>query len=200
MLNWIYVHHPTRELRYSNRSGSIEHTVGPWAWDIGPEDSGGNPGEKAGKVDSGGPNKGDNGGGITLSGTEGCLALETDKGWQLFWEDAEGEIPDPLSPQDETPKKRRKLQVSIERIFLEDAEDAGAGVKADDGKESSKDKEDGKGQVSGKVEVHNETGSKEEERRTEASLEVRTQKLTLDEDGGCGGKKKEEKTKYEYRS
>jgi hypothetical protein len=32
MLNWIYVDKETYELRYSNRSGSIEHHVGVWDW------------------------------------------------------------------------------------------------------------------------------------------------------------------------
>lgn len=32
VLNWIYVDKDTRELKYSNRSGSIEHIVGEWDW------------------------------------------------------------------------------------------------------------------------------------------------------------------------
>jgi hypothetical protein len=32
MLNWIYIDKETYELRYSNRSGSIEHHVGVWDW------------------------------------------------------------------------------------------------------------------------------------------------------------------------
>jgi len=32
MLNWVYVDKDTYELKYSNRSGSIEHIVGEWDW------------------------------------------------------------------------------------------------------------------------------------------------------------------------
>jgi hypothetical protein len=32
MLNWIYVDKETNELKYSNRTGSIAHIVGPWDW------------------------------------------------------------------------------------------------------------------------------------------------------------------------
>ena len=39
MLNWIYVDKNTYELKYSNRSGSIEHIVGEWDWTDEFEDS-----------------------------------------------------------------------------------------------------------------------------------------------------------------
>ncbi|KAI4254299.1 MAG: hypothetical protein L6R42_007252, partial [Xanthoria sp. 1 TBL-2021] len=113
----------------------------------------------------------------------------TDGGWQLFWEDAKGEIPNPDD------KKRRKLQVSIERVFAEDAQDAGAGVMAE--KKQDEKKESKGGVVKGGVEVRDETGEKKEDRRTETTLEVRTKKVTADETDGKG-KRKEEKTKYEY--
>ena len=32
MLNWIYMDKDTQELRYGNRTQSINHTVGPWDW------------------------------------------------------------------------------------------------------------------------------------------------------------------------
>ena len=32
MLNWVYCDKATYELKYSNRSGSIEHIVGEWDW------------------------------------------------------------------------------------------------------------------------------------------------------------------------
>ncbi|KAL8932568.1 MAG: hypothetical protein Q9211_006239, partial [Gyalolechia sp. 1 TL-2023] len=159
MLNWVYVSLPSRELRYGNRTASISHTVGPWAWDTG-EDMGT-------EVDD--SHAGDDGGGLTLGGTEGCVAVETGMGWQLFWEDAAGQIPEPDG------KKRRKLQVSIERVFVEDVESAGAGVKGDEkGKAKEEDrtgKENKVGNMKGTVEVHRETGQKKEERRTEATLE-----------------------------
>lgn len=31
-LGWIYVDQDTHELKYGNRSQSIEHVVGPWDW------------------------------------------------------------------------------------------------------------------------------------------------------------------------
>ncbi|KAL8825202.1 MAG: hypothetical protein Q9170_007888, partial [Blastenia crenularia] len=178
MLNWIYVALPSRNLRYGNRTASIAHIVGPWAWETGDEGS---------DVDD--SHAGDNGGGLTLEGKEGCVAVETDLGWQLFWEDAEGKIPDLEG------KKRRKLQVSVERIFMEDIENAGAGVKADEkGKAKDDDggiKEKKVGKMEGGAEVHGGKGQKKEERRTEATLEVRT-KTT--KEGKETGKRKEETT------
>lgn len=32
LLNWIYIDTKTMELKYGNRSTSIEHNVGPWDW------------------------------------------------------------------------------------------------------------------------------------------------------------------------
>lgn len=113
--------------------------------------------------------------------------METDGGWQLFWEDAKGEIPNADG------KKRRKLQVSVERVFVEDIQDAGAGVMEE--KKQDNKKETKGGVVKGGVDVRDETGEKEEDRRTETTLEVRTKKVTPDDKG----KKKEEKTKYVYR-
>ncbi|KAL9001876.1 MAG: hypothetical protein Q9188_005176 [Gyalolechia gomerana] len=185
MLNWIYVSLPSRELRYGNRTASISHTVGPWAWDTG-EDTG---------TDVDDSHAGDNGGGLTLGGSEGCVAVETGMGWQLFWEDADGKIPE------QDGKKRRKLQVSIERVFVEDVEDAGAGVKAGDEKGKAKDEgrrgeEKKVGKMQGGMEVYGEKGQKKEERRTEATLEVRTKTV---EEGKKTKEKREETTRYEYR-
>lgn len=121
MLNWIYVLLPTRELRYGNRTASIKHTVGPWAWDVGDDDA--SKGE--------GKCKDDNGGGLTLEGREGCVAVEVEEGgWQLFWEDEEGRIPGL--------EGKRRLQVSVERVFAEGVEDKG------DEKDRVKERERGK--------------------------------------------------------
>ncbi|KAL9596878.1 MAG: hypothetical protein Q9219_005504 [cf. Caloplaca sp. 3 TL-2023] len=187
MLNWIYVSLPSRELRYGNRTASIAHTVGPWAWDAGDD------GEEI--TDS---HAGDNGGGLTLEGKEGCVAVEMEMGWQLFWEDGEGKLPDLEG------KKTRKLQVSIERIFVEDVQDAGAGVTKEDRKGKGKGKGDDSvgeeekdgGKMRERVEVHEERGQKKGERKTEATLEVRTK--TVEEEKGTG-KKRQEETRYEYR-
>ncbi|KAL9628258.1 MAG: hypothetical protein Q9204_006000, partial [Flavoplaca sp. TL-2023a] len=102
-----------------------------------------------------------------------------------------GEIPNPQG------KKRRELQVSIERVFAEEAQDAGAGV-MEEKKKQDDEKEIKGGVVKGGVEVRDETGGKKEDRRTETTLEVRTKKVVADEKDG-EGKKKEEKTRYEYR-
>ncbi|KAL9581552.1 MAG: hypothetical protein Q9212_003838 [Teloschistes hypoglaucus] len=80
MLNWIFVDKRTRELRYSNRTGSLEHVVGSWGWDTEEE-----------------------GGGVTLDGEERGVAVETEDGWQLFWEYGDG---------------KKRLDVSIERVFV----------------------------------------------------------------------------------
>ncbi|KAL8740322.1 MAG: hypothetical protein Q9184_008507 [Pyrenodesmia sp. 2 TL-2023] len=181
MLNWIYVQLPSRELRYGNRTASIQHTVGPWAWDIGDDDASDEEKEE-------GKCKGDNGGGLTLEGREGCVAVEGVEeeggGWQLFWEDAEGKIPGLQEGG------RRRLRVSVERVFAEGVEDEI--VKGDEKDKTDRGEERGDGTVEGKVEVRGEEGKKREDRKTEATLEVRTKKV---EEGKGKGKKK---TRYEY--
>ena len=88
-LNWIYVDKSTRELKYGNRTQSRAHIVGSWGWDAGEE---------------GGP------GGLTLEGEERAVAVETQAGWEVRWEDENGEI-------DVTGK--RNLTVSLERKILD---------------------------------------------------------------------------------
>ena len=62
-LNWIYVDSRTLELKYGNRSQSIEHIVGHWDWDT------------EGNV------------GITLEGEELFSALEEKDGsWALYFD------------------------------------------------------------------------------------------------------------------
>ena len=34
-LNWLYIDRVTQEMRYANRTGSMEHVIGPWGWDLG---------------------------------------------------------------------------------------------------------------------------------------------------------------------
>ncbi|ORY13920.1 hypothetical protein BCR34DRAFT_480195 [Clohesyomyces aquaticus] len=60
MLNWIYVDRSTYELRYGNRSGSIEHIVGEWDWT---EDEGA----------------------VTLEGWEGFVAVDEGDGDGTEW-------------------------------------------------------------------------------------------------------------------
>lgn len=32
LLNWIYIDKNTMEIKYGNKSASIEHSIGPWDW------------------------------------------------------------------------------------------------------------------------------------------------------------------------
>ncbi|KAL9614052.1 MAG: hypothetical protein Q9167_001467, partial [Letrouitia subvulpina] len=76
-LNWIYVDTATRELRYGNRTTSISHIVGPWAWDTGDSE----------ESDDDDDDDDSDGGGLVLDGKERAVAIETEDGaWQLFWE------------------------------------------------------------------------------------------------------------------
>ena len=93
MLNWIYVDENTREVKYGNRTQSRVHTVGSWGWDAGEEGGAG---------------------GLTLEGAEGAVAVEADDGWEIRWEDEDGNI---------GVEDRRKLTVSLERKMLEPKEE-----------------------------------------------------------------------------
>ena len=93
MLNWIYVDANTREVKYGNRTQSRVHTVGSWGWDAGEEGGAG---------------------GLTLEGREGAVAVEADDGWEIRWEDEDGNI---------GVEDRRKLTVSLERKMLEPKEE-----------------------------------------------------------------------------
>ena len=88
LLNWIYIDRETMELKYGNRTTSIEHYVGPWDWT---EDELG----------------------ITFEGEEQFVAVENPacKGqWQVYCD------PDDDLLKDRVPKKWRKLQISLERV------------------------------------------------------------------------------------
>lgn len=85
-LNWIYIH-DSRALLYGNRTASLPHVAGSWGWTDDEE-----------------------GGGVTLDGVEGAVAVEMEEGWQLFWEDGNGGIQ----------HGRRRFEVSVERVFIED--------------------------------------------------------------------------------
>ena len=60
MLNWIYVDNTTLELKYGNRTASIQHIVGEWDWT---EDEAG----------------------LTLEGWEGFVAVEEEEKDGLRW-------------------------------------------------------------------------------------------------------------------
>ena len=87
-LNWIYVDRHTREVKYGNRTQSKGHVVGSWGWDAGDED---------------GP------GGLTLDGKEGAVAVETEDGREVRWEDGHGKS---------GPERKRQLTVSLDRKML----------------------------------------------------------------------------------
>ena len=61
MLNWVYVDKDTYELKYSNRSGSIEHIVGEWDWTDETRDSR-----------------------LTFNGWEPFVAVKEEGGWALY--------------------------------------------------------------------------------------------------------------------
>ncbi|KAG9656254.1 hypothetical protein KCU61_g6157, partial [Aureobasidium melanogenum] len=100
MLNWIYVDNDTFELKYSNRTGSIAHKVGPWDWTDEFVDSS-----------------------ITLDDFEGFLAVEEDMyrneqghpRWALYydWND------DGLKGRK---RGRRTMEISLKRRLVENQE------------------------------------------------------------------------------
>ncbi|KIW90045.1 uncharacterized protein Z519_09476 [Cladophialophora bantiana CBS 173.52] len=93
LLNWIYVDKDTMELKYGNKSASIEHHVGPWDWTEDEE-------------------------GITFDDSEAFTAVEdpSTRQWQIYYDmdnDGLGRF---------VPKGRRKFQVSLERSLIPGAE------------------------------------------------------------------------------
>jgi hypothetical protein len=92
LLNWLYLDKETMELKYGNRTTSIEHHVGPWDWT---EDEVG----------------------IVFEGEERFTAVETERGqWQVYFDCDD----DMLKAY--VPKERRKLQISLERSMVEEEE------------------------------------------------------------------------------
>ena len=89
ILNWIYIDKDTREVKYGNRTQSRQHIVGSWGWDAG---------EQGGA------------GGLTLDGSEGAMAVETEKGWEIRWEDEYGRV---------GPQGSCHLMASLERNLAE---------------------------------------------------------------------------------
>lgn len=62
MLNWIYADKETHELKYGNRSQSVDHVVGPWDWR-------------------------DEETVVTLEGKRGFVAVEEDEGvWGVYFD------------------------------------------------------------------------------------------------------------------
>jgi hypothetical protein len=93
MLNWIYCDKQSLELRYGNRTASIEHVVGPWDWT---EDESG----------------------VLLEDWEGFVAVEEDERedglkWAVYYD----KYDDDLGNGRKVDGKRR-LQCSLERRIL----------------------------------------------------------------------------------
>jgi len=89
LLNWIYVDKDTMELKYGNKTASIDHHVGPWDWTEDEE-------------------------GITFDETQAFTAVEEPqtRRWQIYYDmDNDG-----LSRF--VPKGRRKIQISLERTLM----------------------------------------------------------------------------------
>lgn len=93
MLNWLYVDRNTLELRYGNRTQSIQHIVGPWDWT---EDD---------QV------------GLLLEDWEGFVAVEEEKGvWAMYYD-----INDDRLARGKKVGGRRVLQCSLERRVFDEA-------------------------------------------------------------------------------
>ncbi|KAH0828245.1 hypothetical protein AYO21_03802 [Fonsecaea monophora] len=93
LLNWIYVDKDTMELKYGNKSASIEHHVGPWDWT---ED------EQR----------------ITFDESEAFVAVEdtSTRQWQLYYDMENDGLNGFLA------KGRRRFQIKLERTLIPGAE------------------------------------------------------------------------------
>ncbi len=91
MLNWIYVDKDSLELKYGNRTASIQHMVGPWDWT---EDEVG----------------------LTLDGWEGFVAVEEDEDeesglkWALYFDRCDDRL-----GKGKRVNRKRVLECSLER-------------------------------------------------------------------------------------
>ena len=150
-LNWIYIDSTTRMLRYGNRTQSISHLVGPWSFEAGEEGGAG---------------------GLTFDGAEGAVAVETDLGWEIRWEDEHGKIGDVAG--------RRVLRVSLERRFVEEPHEA---KKGDEVAKEPAGKTDGKFEVTSTT-VQKEKGSNKPATKTERKIELTRSTKTTEEEGG----------------
>lgn len=122
MLNWIYVDSETFELRYGNRTQSIEHTVGPWDWTEEELREGG--GSTLGMgIDAVGGRM------MTLEGWEGFAALEEIDADGRILEDEQGRVKWILAFDKDDDglaavnrrwprKKRRMVEVNLERRLV----------------------------------------------------------------------------------
>ena len=157
-MNWIYVDKGTREVRYGNRSQSKKHVVGSWSWEAGEEGGAG---------------------GVTLEGEEGAVAIKTESGWQVCWEDSEGKI---------GIKGKKMVRVSLERKMLEPPKEEGMAkvtarepqqeTRVDTKTELTRNKFEDKAQISGggqpteMVKITAGSGSTKKAKKSEPKLEI----------------------------
>jgi len=98
MLNWIYLDKETHELKYGNRSQSIQNVIGPWDWTAD-----------------------EDGAGVTLEEWEGFVAVEEKEmpdglKWALYydrWDDDFGGGGKKIGG-------RKRVELSLERRVLPD--------------------------------------------------------------------------------
>ncbi|MCJ1479625.1 hypothetical protein MMC13_008311 [Lambiella insularis] len=108
MLNWIYVHNSTLELKHGNRTQSREHCVGDWKWTSSQD-------EDDHDVSDEEP------GGLTLNGEEKFVVVEPvkdndeDDRWEVRWDRDDNGLKGVAGIEG-----RKVLQVSFERTFLEE--------------------------------------------------------------------------------
>lgn len=98
LLNWIYIDKDTMEVKYGNRSTSLDHNVGPWDWS---ED------EKQVVFDD-----------MEAAYINAFFAVERVPGkWQIFF-DMQGD-----QLQGYLPTRMKKIQVELHRTMLEPADE-----------------------------------------------------------------------------
>lgn len=92
MMNWIYVDKNTMELKYGNRTQSIEHHVGPWDWT-------------------------DDQCGLTLESWEGFSAVEEEDGvWAVYYDRKDNGLKGVVD------SSKTVAQISLERSLIEEPE------------------------------------------------------------------------------
>ena len=102
LLNWIYIDKDTMEVKYGNRSTSIDHNIGPWDWS---ED------EKQVIFDD-----------IEAAFVNAFYAVERMPGkWQLYFDMRGDQLKDYLS------SKYKRIRVELHRTMLEPDEQPVAG-------------------------------------------------------------------------
>jgi hypothetical protein len=93
-MNWVYVDKNTLELKYGNRTQSIEHIVGPWDWT-------------------------DDESGMLIEGWEGLAAVEEEEGvWAVYYDRKDDGLRDVVGSD------KTVAEISLERSLIEDPKGA----------------------------------------------------------------------------